>query len=111
MMIFKILRESEFSYLEKNKTSLGSEDDKRDGFIHFSTAEQLEDTLQRFFCDECKLILLAIDSKIFKEELKWEIARNNQSFPHLYGQLNLDHASWVAPIELDGETHILPPAF
>ena len=110
MMIFKVLRESEFSYLEENKISLGSKDDQNDGFIHFSTAEQLVSTLKKFFHGESKLILIAVDSEIFKEELKWEIAENNQSFPHLYGPLKLDFASWVAPIELDGETHILPSA-
>ena len=110
MIIFKILREAEFAFLEKNKTSFGSQDDEKDGFIHFSTEEQLERTLQKYFQGEKKLILLAIDSEIFKDELKWEKAGNNQSFPHLYGNLNLDDASWVAPIELDGETHILPSA-
>ena len=44
MIIFKILREAEFAFLEKNKTSFGSQDDEKDGFIHFSTEEQLERT-------------------------------------------------------------------
>jgi uncharacterized protein (DUF952 family) len=108
MMIFKILRENEFLHLERKKITNGSEDDKRDGFIHFSTAEQLKATLINYFQGERNLILLAVDTEIFGNELRWEISRNQSSFPHLYSSLKLSMASWIAPIELLGNTHILP---
>ena len=32
-----------------------------------------------------KLIILKLKVKDFKKKLKWEVSRDNQLFPHLYG--------------------------
>ena len=45
MIVYKILLEKEFLTLKNQKISYGSAVDKEDGFIHLSTANQLEETL------------------------------------------------------------------
>lgn len=60
-----------------------------EGFIHFSTAEQLERTAHRFYKNQQDLILLHVDDSKLKAELKYEPA-DNDMFPHLFGELNLD---------------------
>ena len=46
MIVYKILLEKEFSTLKNQKVSYGSAVDKKDGFIHLSTANQLKETLE-----------------------------------------------------------------
>ena len=62
----------------------GSADDKRDGFIHLSTAAQLAGTLERHFAGRADLVLVAFDPAKFGDTLKWEASRNGALFPHVY---------------------------
>jgi uncharacterized protein (DUF952 family) len=60
-----------------------------EGFIHASTAAQLEATIQRYYADCEKVIVLTIDTNLLTAELKYELAPSvNELFPHLYGRLN-----------------------
>jgi uncharacterized protein (DUF952 family) len=73
--------------------------DRRDGFIHFSTADQLADTARKHFSGQHDLLLLAVD--VEQLELRWEPSRGGQLFPHLYGALPLSAVltveSFMAP--------------
>ncbi|MDG2474570.1 MAG: DUF952 domain-containing protein [Paracoccaceae bacterium] len=109
MIIYKILKKAEFYELEKNGESDGSPLDKLDGFIHFSTKEQLSETLTKHFYQKSNLILMAIDSDKILQHLKWEKSRNNKLFPHLYSNLKFDDALWFAPVEFVKNRHIIPP--
>lgn len=62
---------------------------EREGFIHLSSETQWRKTLERFFAGQTGLVLLGIDEAALKAEVKWERA-DGDSFPHLYGPLNLD---------------------
>ena len=85
----------------------GAEIDLRDGFIHFSTAEQLEETLRLHFKGVENLLLLTIDAGSL--DLKWEPARNGTLFPHLYDILPLSAVLAINPLLLDDDgRHILP---
>lgn len=66
-----------------------SEVDANDGFVHLSTLEQLPGTLSRFFGSESTVQLLKIDYKRLSsfKVVKWELASNGDTFPHLYAQL------------------------
>ena len=77
----------------------GSPDDLRDGFIHFSTAEQLEGTLAKHFAGQTGLWLLEVDETIYKTELKWEISRGGLLFPHLYAHLKLTDVVKAKPYD------------
>ena len=90
--IYKILTEDEWSqaftigYVE---TAL----DKEDGFIHFSTSKQLPLTLELYFKDSKKLILLQIDEEKIKDKIIYERSNSNDrvgKFPHLYDKFNID---------------------
>ena len=108
--IYKIFRIEEWSSAERECRFLGSPDDMRDGFIHFSTAEQLRGTLAKHFSAETEIVLAAIDASMLGEDLKWEISRGLEKFPHLYAPLPL-HAVCEATRhtrDRSGE-FILPP--
>ncbi len=86
---------------------IGAEIDLRDGFIHFSTAEQIDETLRLHFEGVEDLLLLTIDG--CKLNLKWEPARTGDLFPHLYDILPLSAVLRVNPLLLDDNgRHILP---
>jgi len=88
-LIYKILRPSEWDAAKKTSEFAGSPDDIRDGFIHFSTAEQLRATAEKHFAGETPLILLVVAAEPFGELLQWEVSRGGQKFPHLYAELPL----------------------
>ena len=89
---------------------IGAEIDLKDGYIHFSTASQLHDTLVRHFAGRDDLVLLKIEKS--QLEIIWETARNGDLFPHLYEHLPLDSVVAEHPLDLsaDGD-HIVPEAF
>lgn len=59
------------------------------GFIHCSTAAQVEATACRFYSDLDELVLLTIDSVAVPAEIKWEppAPGADELFPHIYGPL------------------------
>lgn len=61
-----------------------------EGFIHFSTAEQIIATANRFYRGQTDLVLLSIDPQKLTAALLYEESEPGQLFPHLYGPLNLD---------------------
>ena len=52
---------------------------------------------------------MALDTNEVEKNLRWELSRNNELFPHLYSKLHFNEAFWFAPIELVDDTHIIPP--
>lgn len=61
-----------------------------EGFIHLSQKEQVAGTLSRYYRNVPDLLLLHVDTDKLTNDLKYELATNNESFPHLYGSLNKD---------------------
>jgi len=107
--IYKVLTRADLSKAKAKGRFEGSPDDARDGFIHFSTAEQLEATLAKHFAGQKDLALLAVDSESLGERLQWESARGGALFPHLYGPLELEGLLWEEPLKLgDDGRHRLP---
>ena len=60
-----------------------------EGFIHCSTKAQLESSGRRHFAGQTGLVVLAIDPEKLRWELRWEES-HGETFPHLYGPLDLD---------------------
>ena len=75
--------------------------DKRDGFVHLSTVEQVLETLNRYFVVEQKPLILILDRERLQEKLRWEIVphRDHKSFPHLYRQLCFDDIKGIWNVE------------
>lgn len=61
--------------------------DRADGFIHFSTATQAQETARRHFANQRDLVVVAFDSDDLGASLRWERSRGGALFPHLYGSL------------------------
>jgi uncharacterized protein (DUF952 family) len=90
-------------------TYRGTADDLRDGFIHFSTAEQIAESARRHRTGQTGLVFIAVESERLGERLRWEPSRGGALFPHLYGPLDPTEVASVAPLPLgpDGE-HVFP---
>ncbi|MDG1859923.1 MAG: DUF952 domain-containing protein [Emcibacteraceae bacterium] len=90
-VIYKICSHDEWDNAKKCGIYQGSKDDQRDGFIHFSTKEQVDGTLKKHFKGKNNLLLLEIAvDRLPANNLKWEVSRNGESFPHLYDDVNLE---------------------
>ncbi len=83
----------------KSSGSYEAESLHSEGFIHLSTKEQVSGVLERYYRHVSNLILLHIDPAKLTHELKYEVATNNELFPHLYGPLNRDAVVLVEQIE------------
>lgn len=86
-MIYKICTQEEWNAALTVGEYCGSKVDTRDGFIHFSAAHQVRETAQKHFTGQTDLVLLEVDEELLGTELKWEVSRENQLFPHLFGPL------------------------
>ncbi len=88
----------------------GSDVDRRDGFIHFSTAAQVPETAAKHFAGQSDLLLVSVNTNELGDRLKWEPSRGGALFPHLYGHLDLAAVTRVDPLPLrpDGR-HAFPP--
>jgi uncharacterized protein (DUF952 family) len=87
--IYKICPGSAWREAERQGVYRGSADDARDGFIHFSTASQVAETARKHFFGQTELLLIVVDADRLGEALRWERSRNDEMFPHLYGDLDL----------------------
>lgn len=63
--------------------------DVADGYMHFSTLEQLGETLRLHFKGQSGLVVLAVPVSGIEADLRWEPSRGGQLFPHLYAELEL----------------------
>jgi uncharacterized protein (DUF952 family) len=86
--IYKICPASAWREAGRQGAYRGSADDIRDGFIHFSTASQLAETARKHFFGQSGLVLVEVDADALGEALRWERSRNDEMFPHLYGELD-----------------------
>ena len=88
----------------------GSARDRADGFIHFSTAEQVKESAIKHRSGESGLVLLTVDPRVLGDALKWAPARNGALFPHVYGALPMAARVRVEALPLgpDGR-HVFPP--
>ena len=107
--IYKIIDRDEWDAARACGRYTGSADDRRDGFIHFSTAGQMKVTVAKHFAGQQNLVLLALDAGRLGEALKWEPSRGGDLFPHLYGPMPASAVvtSWPLPLGEDG-THMFP---
>ncbi|PNG27821.1 dihydroorotate dehydrogenase [Methylocella silvestris] len=76
----------------------GSAVDLKDGFIHFSTAAQVEETARLHFAGLSDLVLIAVNATRLGADLRFEASRGGALFPHLYAPLPLDSVASVKRI-------------
>lgn len=77
----------------------GAPVDLADGFIHFSSVDQVQETCDKHFAGQRNLLLVAIEEEKLADGLKWEESRGGALFPHYYGTFSPAIASSVTLIK------------
>jgi uncharacterized protein (DUF952 family) len=108
MEIYKIFRAGEWSALTEAGETAGAPIDLADGFIHFSTADQVAETAAKHFAGETGLVLAAVEAEGLGDALCWEPSRGGALFPHLYRPLSVSDVAWHAELPLRDGAHVLP---
>ena len=107
--IYKICPASAWREAERQGVYRGSADDARDGFIHFSSAPQVAGTARKHFFGQTGLLLIEVDAGKLGERLRWERSRNDELFPHLYGDLDLGAVTAVLDLRARSDgAHDIP---
>jgi uncharacterized protein (DUF952 family) len=111
--IYTLLRAADWHAAEVAGAYHGSADDRRDGFLHFSTAAQLRASAAKHRAGIADLLMVEVPSAALGESLKWEPASGGSRpglFPHLYGALPLAAVRRVVPLPLGADgRHQFPP--
>jgi uncharacterized protein (DUF952 family) len=102
-LIYKIASAKLWRVAESQGSFTGAPIDLKDGYIHFSTAEQARETVALHFKGQDDLVIAAIDAERLKDNLKWEPSRGGSLFPHLYAALPMDAVIWVKPLPMNAD--------
>jgi uncharacterized protein (DUF952 family) len=107
--LYHLANRSEWAAAEASGQYQGSSDDRRDGFIHFSTGEQVRASAARHRAGQPDLLLLAVPEEA-ATPWRWESGRSGDLFPHLYAALPVRAVIAVheLPLGPDGR-HEFPP--
>ena len=111
-VVYKVLTPAQWTEAESQGEFLGADIDQTDGYIHFSSASQVRETVAKHFDGEMCLVLVGVDAERLGDDLRWESSRGGNLFPHLYDKLSLDCVVSVddLPIGKNGQ-HIFPDEF
>ena len=111
-LIYRLVEPERWAEAMREGVYKGAEQDIRDGFIHFSTAEQLPGTLDKHYSEFERLALVEVALSDLDSDVKWENSRGGNLFPHLYAELPMlavsslrlirrsDDGSWTLPSEI-----------
>lgn len=106
--IYKICDAPLWAEAERAGVFTGAPVDHADGYIHFSTREQVAETAARHFAGRNDLLLIAVNSAMLGAVLRHEPSRGGALFPHLYGTMPLSAVRWVKPLPLGPQGHVFP---
>lgn len=107
--LYKIVTETLWQDARKAGVFRGAAIDLKDGFIHFSTAEQARQTAALHFAGQSGLLLVAVDGGKLGDKLVFEPSRGGDLFPHLYADMPFSAVLWEKPLPLDeAGQHIFP---
>lgn len=108
-LIYKIVDTTSWRNAIQAGEFIGAAIDLHDGFIHFSAANEVAETLQKYFAGQPDLMLISVDADLLGDALKWEVSRGGALFPHLYASLPISAVvdQFELPVLPDGK-HRLP---
>jgi uncharacterized protein (DUF952 family) len=102
--IYKILLPSEWADFERRGRFDGSPFDRQSGFVHCSSRAQVGATARRVFPEEPELVVVALDTGLLGDAVRWEAAPDGGTFPHVYAPL--PRAAVVAVHRLAGASMV-----
>lgn len=105
-LIYKIVPRALWLEAEETGSFAGAPIDIADGFIHFSTGRQVEETARRHFAGQSDLLVVAIEAEVLGDALRWDPSRGGELFPHLDGRMPVEHIRWAKPLPLGREGHM-----
>ena len=100
MLIYKVFTEEENKLFIAKGYTKGSLVDIKDGFIHLSEKDQLFETINRHFNHLKTIYVYSFFMESLDSNLKWEISRNGEYFPHYYGVLSLKDMIYFVKIKI-----------
>ena len=86
---YKIFTASQWGQFQADGVFAGAPVDLADGYIHLSTIDQLQGTLDKHFAGQTGLVIAEIDLGLLGDTIRWEVSRGGALFPHIYGPLPL----------------------
>lgn len=98
-LVYKILGRADWELACAKGRYDGSDDDRRDQFIHFSAHDQVAETAMKYFAGARDHVVVAVPVDRLAPHLKWESSRGGALFPHLYSALDTACATHVVPLE------------
>jgi uncharacterized protein (DUF952 family) len=98
-LIYKILSAEAWRAAVAQGRFEGAGVDLADGYIHFSTTAQVEETAAKHFAGQDGLVLVGVDEGKLGDKLVYEVSRGGALFPHLYGPLPTAAAAFALPLK------------
>ncbi|MDD3447263.1 MAG: DUF952 domain-containing protein [Zavarzinia sp.] len=106
---YKILTGEQLQQLLAAGTFTGAPVDLADGYIHLSTAGQVQGTLDKHFAGQDDLHIAVVDLTVLGDAVKWEVSRGGALFPHVYADLPLTAVLVHAPVERSADGQVILP--
>lgn len=106
--VYKALTLDQWEVFQKTQVFTGSPVDVADGYIHMSCVSELKATLDKWYADHAKVVLLQVDATKFAEDLKYEVSRGGVEFPHLFNDLPMSVIGQVWVVSSNAGVYTLP---
>jgi uncharacterized protein (DUF952 family) len=84
---YKILTADQWAQFQADGVFMGAPVDLADGYIHLSTADKVQGTLDKHFAGQDGLVLAEVNLAALGDAVCWEVSRGGALFPHIYGSL------------------------
>lgn len=97
-MIYKVLTAGQLADVEGGGP-MQAPVDIQDGYVHFSTSKQVQETLTKYFSGQKGCVLVSVDGADFGPDLKWEKSRGGDHFPHVYADVREHHIRSIWPLD------------
>lgn len=90
---------------------VGQPIDLADGFIHFSSAVQLAETIRLYFAGLSDQVLFEVPAAPLGDALKWETSRGGDLFPHLFATLPMSAVSNMTRLDVPADGIVALPGW
>lgn len=109
--IYKVASRDIFEASLQAGRFVGQPIDLSDGYIHFSSASQLSETIRLYFAGLADQVLFQVATAPLGDALLWEASRGGDLFPHLYGGLPMSAVLNAAPLDVSADGILALPGW